>query len=87
MLVSIHHGASRELVVVLFTVEAFLDATVVFLTLDIALTVLKEDAAARLGRLFPVVAVVGVEVPSMLYPPPLFSGSVLTKTSLMAAFR
>lgn len=42
--VAVHHGAGGELIVVFLTVEALLDAAIVFLALRIALAILEEDA-------------------------------------------
>ena len=59
--VPVHHGAGGELIVVLLPVQAFLYAAVVFLALLVSFAILKEYALG-VGRLFPIVAVVGVEV-------------------------
>ena len=58
--IAVDGGAGRELVVLLFAVEALLDASVVLLALVVALAVLVEHEAVF--GLLPVVAVVGVEV-------------------------
>ena len=60
--VAVHDSTGRELVVALFSVEALLDATVVFLALRIIFSVLKTYALFLVGRLLPVVAVIGIEM-------------------------
>ena len=59
--IAVYHGAGRELVVVLLTIERLLDAAIVLLALLVALAILEEHAVA-VGALGPVVAVVGIEV-------------------------
>jgi hypothetical protein len=61
-LVAVDHGSGRELVIAVLAVQALSDAAVVFLSLQISLAVLEENALTRLGGLFPVVAVIGVEM-------------------------
>lgn len=57
--VAVDDCAGGELVVFLFSVERFFDASVVFLAFFVSFAVFKEDA---FFVFFPVVAVVGVEV-------------------------
>ena len=61
-LISIDNGTSRELIVLLFAIKAFLDTAIVLLTFYISLAVFKKDSLAFFGCLLPIVAVVGIEV-------------------------
>ena len=58
--VAVDNGTCRELVVVFLTVQGFFDAAVVFLALLITFSVFEEDSFLIL---FPIVTVVGVEMP------------------------
>ena len=59
VLVAVDHGASRELVVVLFSVQRFLDTSIIFLAFLVALAVFEKDT---LFVFYPIVAVVSVQV-------------------------
>ena len=59
--IAVDDGTGREGVVVFLAVQRFLDAPVVFLAFLIAFPVFHEDGAGAV--FFPVVAVVGIEVP------------------------
>ena len=61
-LITVDNGTRRELIVLLFAIEAFLDTAIVLLTFYISLAVFEEDSLAFFGCLLPIVAVVGIEV-------------------------
>ena len=61
-LITVDNGTSRELIVLLFAIETFLDTAIVLLTFYISLAVFKKDSLAVFGCLLPIVAVVGIEV-------------------------
>ena len=59
ILVTVDHGTGGELVVVLFTVQRFLDTAIVFLAFLVAFAVFEQDA---FFVFHPIVAVVSVQV-------------------------
>ena len=59
VLITVYHSTCRELVIVFFTVQRFLDTAIVLLAFLITFSIFKQDS---LFVLFPIVAVVCIQV-------------------------